>query len=277
MLADYHVHTAYSDDSDYPMEQVVEDALAKGVEELCFTDHVDYGVKEDWDCGHPIRYRDNGEPYANVDYPRYVAQIKALQAQYAGRIGLKLGLEFGMQTHTIPQYEALFRRYPFDFILLSVHQAEDKEFWNQDFQRGKSQREYNEAYYREILALVQGYEQYSVLAHLDLLSRYDEQGVYPYEKVRPLVREILKTAIEKGKGIELNTSYRRYGLADTTPAAAIWEDYRELGGEILTLGSDSHKPAHLGAYIREGREFLKSKGFRWFCTYDKMEPTFRPL
>ncbi len=48
MRADYHVHTAFSDDSDYPMEQVVRDAIALGLEELCFTDHVDYGIKTDW-------------------------------------------------------------------------------------------------------------------------------------------------------------------------------------------------------------------------------------
>lgn len=276
MFADYHVHTEFSDDSVYPLLDVVRDAAGMGLEEICLTDHVDYGIKVDWDSGQEIRYR-NGEPYANVDYPRYVSQIEEARRLYGDRIRVKLGLEFGMQVHTIPQYETLFRRYPFDFIILSVHQVEDKEFWTQDFQRGKTQEEYNLRYYEELLSLVRQYKNYSVLGHVDLITRYDQAGEYPFEKVRPILTEIFRQVISDGKGIELNTSYHRYGLKDTTPARAILELYRELGGRILTIGSDSHKPEHLGAYIPEGRALLKELGFREFCTYEKMEPLFHPL
>lgn len=276
MFADYHVHTEYSDDSVYPMEAVVKDAIRLGLDEICFTDHVDYGVKVDWDGGEKIRQR-GSEPFANVNYPKYVAQFNELQARYKNQIALKLGLEFGMQTHTIPQYEALFARYPFDFIILSVHQIEDKEFWTQDFQRGRTQREYNERYYEELLELVKRYHNYSVLGHLDVIVRYDEHGVYPFEKIRPFVEQILKTAIADGKGIELNTSSHRYGLKDTQPAKAILELYRDLGGRIITVGSDSHKPEHLGAYIKESYALLKSLGFKEFCTYEKMTPIFHAL
>ncbi|MCC8098068.1 MAG: PHP domain-containing protein, partial [Eubacterium sp.] len=69
MFADYHVHTYYSDDSVYPMEDVIKDAVKLGMDEICITDHVDYGVKLDWDSGEKIEYR-NGEPLANVDYPK---------------------------------------------------------------------------------------------------------------------------------------------------------------------------------------------------------------
>lgn len=276
MFADYHVHTEFSDDSVYPLLDVVRDAAGMGLEEICLTDHVDYGIKVDWDSGQEIRYR-NGEPYANVDYPRYVSQIEEARRLYGDRIRVKLGLEFGMQVHTIPQYEALFRRYPFDFIILSVHQVEDKEFWTQDFQRGKTQEEYNLRYYEELLSLVRQYKNYSVLGHVDLITRYDQAGIYPFEKVRPILTDIFRQVISDGKGIELNTSYHRYGLKDTSPARAILELYRELGGRILTIGSDSHKPEHLGAYIPEGRALLKELGFREFCTYEKMEPLFHPL
>lgn len=276
MLADYHVHTEYSDDSVYPMEQVVKDAVRMGINELCFTDHVDYGIKRDWDCGKPIEYR-NGEPFANVDYPAYVSQIEALKEKYRDQIALKLGLEFGMQMHTIPQYERLFERYPFDFIILSVHQVEDKEFWTQDFQRGRTQEEYNRRYYEEMLNLVKCYHNYSVLGHMDLIVRYDEAGIYPFGKVKAYVEEILKTVIADGKGIEINTSSKRYGLSDTTPSMDILRLYRELGGEIITIGSDSHKPEHLGAYLQETKELLKELGFRSFCTYDRMRPVFHDL
>ncbi len=276
MLTDYHVHTQFSDDSVYPMEDVVKDAISLGLDEICITDHVDYGIKVDWDSGQEIRYR-NGEPFANVDYPRYVAQIAELQAKYKDVITIKLGLEFGIQTHTIPQYEALFRRYPFDFIILSIHQVEDKEFWTQDFQQGRTQQEYNERYYEEMLQVVKNYKNYSVLGHMDLIKRYDKAGIYPFEKLKPMIAEILKIVIADGKGIEVNASSHRYGLTDSMPSAAILRLYKDLGGSIITIGSDSHAPAHLRTYIEEAKAQLRKIGFNSFCTYDKMRPVFHPL
>ncbi len=277
MFMDYHVHTAFSDDSVYPMEEVVKDAVKMGMQELCFTDHVDYGIKKDWDCGEEIVYRD-GEPMANVDYPKYMEEVKRVRALYP-EISVKMGMEFGMQTHTIPEFQALYNRFlsvqPFDFIILSVHQVEDKEFWTQDFQRGRTPKEYNERYYEEMLALVRQYKDYSVLGHMDLIKRYGES--LPFSEIRPMLAEILKTVIQDGKGIELNTSFHRYGLSDSMPSADILKLYHDLGGKIITIGSDSHKPEHLGAYFEEGCALLKEIGFKWICRYEKMQPVFEAL
>ncbi|WP_077611763.1 histidinol-phosphatase HisJ family protein [Clostridium sp. Marseille-P2415] len=276
MLADYHVHTEFSDDSIYPMEDVVKDAIAMNMDEICFTDHVDYGIKLDWDSGKEIQYRGE-EPLANVNYPMYEASIRELQYLYGDRISIKMGMEFGMQMHTMEQYEKLFQRYPFDFIILSVHQVEDKEFWTQDFQKDRTQQECNERYYKEMLNLVKNYKNYSVLGHMDLIVRYDKAGIYPFEKVKPYVEKILKIVIEDGKGIEVNTSSHRYGLRDMTPSRDIMKLYRDLGGKIITIGSDSHKPEHLGAYIQETKEILRDLGFHSFCTYERMKPVFHDI
>lgn len=276
MFADYHVHSEFSNDSVYPLEEVIRDAIAMQMDEICFTDHVDYGAKVDWDSGEEISYC-NGLAMVNVDYPAYVKQIGALQKQYEDRLTIRMGLEFGMQMHTISKFEALYQRYPFDFIILSVHQVEDKGFWSQEFQQGRTQKEYNERYYEELLHLVKRYQNYSVLGHLDLIVRYDKAGIYPFSKVRHYVEEILAEVIKNGKGIEVNTSSHRYGLADATPSAEILKMYHDMGGRIVTLGSDSHAPAHLGTYMEETRTLLKSLGFRQFCTYDRMRPVFHEL
>lgn len=276
MLADYHVHTEFSDDSTYPLEQVVKDAIALSLDEICITDHVDYGVKVDWDSGAEILYR-HGEPLANVDYPCYMQEIERVRRLYGEKIAIKTGMEFGIQVHTIPQFEALFRRYSFDFIILSIHQVEDKEFWTQDFQKGRTQWEYNERYYEEMLRVVQTYKNYSVLGHMDLIKRYDQAGIYPFEKVKPVIAEILKIVIADGKGLEINTSFHRYGLTDSMPSAEVLRLYRDLGGSIVTTGSDSHSPAHLGTYIQEAKAQLKELGFQSFCTYEKMQPVFHRL
>lgn len=283
MRVDYHVHTEFSDDSAYKMEQVVRDAITLSLDGTCFTDHVDYGVKKDWDEPGEMLYRKGGpgEPekmaVANVDYPAYYAEFNRLKNIYSDRINLKFGLEFGMQAHTIEKYEKLFRRYPFDFIILSIHEVEDKEFWTQDFQHGRTQKEYNERYYEEMLYLVKNYHDYSVLGHMDLISRYDKAGIYPFEKLKPVLTEILNIVIADGKGIEINTSSHRYGLTDLTPSRDILRLYRELGGRIITIGSDSHRPEHLGAYVDEAKEELRKLGYTKFCTFDRMNPVFHSL
>ena len=279
MCVDYHLHTYYSDDSEYPMEQLVKDAISKGLAEICFTDHVDYGVKADWmDMSDTYQPEEKAKlPVMNVKYPAYHAEISRLKQIYAGEITIREGMEFGMQVHTIPQYQKLFSLYPFDFIIMSCHQVEDKEFWTQDFQKGKTQEEYNRKYYEEILGVIKEYKCYSVLGHLDMITRYDPAGIYPFDRVEDIITEILKLAISDGKGIEINTSSHRYGLPDLTPSRNILKLYRELGGTILTIGSDTHEPEHLGAYVKETLEDIKGMGFTSICTFQNMNPIFHKL
>jgi histidinol-phosphatase (PHP family) len=280
MFIDYHVHTAYSDDSDYPMEMAVLDAINLGITEICFTDHVDYGVKRDWNDPRGILYRKGGPgepeqiPITNIDHPNYMKEISYLKKKYADHISVKFGAEFGMQQHTIPEFEKLFSQYPYDFVILSVHQINNLEFWNQEYQKHRSQEEYILGYYKELLTLVQRYANYSVLGHLDLIARYDKIGNFPFEKIRPIVTEILKYVIENDKGIEVNTSCFRYGLSDLTPSREILKLYKSLGGEILTIGSDSHKKDHLGNRIPETLKLIRELGFQTICTYEQMCPTF---
>ncbi|MBQ1924177.1 MAG: histidinol-phosphatase HisJ family protein, partial [Lachnospiraceae bacterium] len=243
MYADYHVHTEFSDDSREPMEKQIERAIELGLEEICFTDHVDYGIKKDWEEGNIMWRGGDGvnydssqkDPLANVDYPAYFEKLGRMKETYGDRIRIRQGLEFGVQTITIPRYEKLWEKYggKLDFALLSMHQIQNKELWNQDFQQGRSQKEYNEAYYEEILRVIRKFKNYSVLAHLDLIVRYDREGVYPFSRVKDIVAQILRTAIADGKGIELNTSSWHYGLADTQPSKEILRLYRDLGGRIL--------------------------------------------
>ncbi|MEF2782342.1 MAG: histidinol-phosphatase HisJ family protein [Clostridium sp.] len=217
---------------------------------------MDYGIKVDWDSGQEIIYRNN-EPMANVNYPKYFDKIKQLKTQYQDKIMIKTGLEFGIQQHTINQYETLFAKYPLDFVILSIHQVNNQEFWSQDFQRNKSQEEYNTEYYKEMYEVIKKYKNYSVLGHMDLIIRYDKQGIYPFEKVKPLIEQILTQVINDKKGIEVNTSSYRYGIKGTTPSIEILKLYKQLGGTIITIGSDSHKPEHLGFHIEETKKHTK--------------------
>ena len=261
MLADYHVHSAHSDDSQAPMEDMIRQALALGLDEICFTEHVDYGV----------------DTVTNCDYAAYFAELDAMRRQYGDRIAVLGGIEFGIQTGTVERYQAEFDRWPFDFVILSCHQVDNLEFWRNDYQQGKTQDQYQAAYYREILEVCRRYKNYSVLGHLDVIKRYDRARPYPDEKILPLAEQILRQTIADGRGIEVNTSSFRYGLEDLTPSRRLLELYRDLGGEILTFGSDAHDPSALGDHIPQVKAELKAMGFRSFCTFRRMRPVYHEL
>ena len=289
MFADYHLHCEFSDDSKEPMENQIEQAIRLGMNEMCFTDHVDYGIKRDWDDPRGILYRggdgvngsaDDREPMANVDYPKYFAKLHEMKKKYASQITVKEGLEFGIQTITLNDYNELYSRYEkeLDFTLLSMHQVDNLEFWTHDFMQGRTQKEYNEKYYQEIYDVQKQFKHYACLAHLDLLVRYDPAGIYPFENVKDMVSEILKQAIADGKGIENNTSSWHYGLQDTQPSRAILKLYKDLGGRIVTVGSDAHSTKYLGDHIKDAYAILKNEiGINEICTFDHMTPIFHQL
>lgn len=265
MKCDYHLHSYYSHDSSTPMDFQIKRAINLGLDELCFTDHVDYFSYDSESAGAKSRY---------------FSEIENQRRKFEGRIKIKAGFEFGVQTSTIRKFETLFEswRDEIDFILLSIHQIDDKDLWSGEYQKGKTQDEYNRGYYEELLNVMKNFHDYSVLAHLDLMVRYDRKGAYPFEKVKDIVTEILTQVINDNKGIELNTSSWRYGLKDTQPCREILKLYRDLGGEILTLGSDAHTPDYLYAHMNEARYILRNEiGFKYICTFDKMRPVFHEL
>ena len=285
MLADYHIHCKYSDDSEEDLEKIIETAINKGIGEICFTDHVDYGIKLDKDVFEKIDenakkdwIKKIGRIDLNVDYPNYFKEIEELREKYKDKITIRQGLEFGMQVHTIKDFQKLFDKYKekFDFVILSCHQVNDKEFWTNEFQKGKSIDEYNAEYYEEIYRVMSRYSDYSILGHLDHIQRYNET-IYPFEKSREIIVKILKKVIEDNKGIEVNTSSFRYGLKELTPERDILKLYHELGGKIITIGSDAHKAENVGERIPYIQEELKKIGFTDICTFDKMKPIFHKL
>jgi histidinol phosphate phosphatase hisJ family len=285
MLADYHIHCKYSDDSEEDLEKIIETAINKGIGEICFTDHVDYGIKLDKDVFEKIDenakkdwIKKIGRIDLNVDYPNYFKEIEELREKYKDKITIRQGLEFGMQVHTIKDFQKLFDKYKekFDFVILSCHQVNDKEFWTNEFQKGKSIDEYNAEYYEEIYRVMNRYSDYSILGHLDHIQRYNET-IYPFEKSREIIVKILKKVIEDNKGIEVNTSSFRYGLKELTPERDILKLYHELGGKIITIGSDAHKAENVGEHIPYIQEELRKIGFTDICTFDKMKPIFHKL
>lgn len=282
MLADYHVHTSFSDDSPYPIEDVAADALRLNLDAICFCEHVDYGVKPDAHTPEAEHVRldpELGKPITNCDYAAYFPEVHRVQRLFEGQLSIACGLELGMQRHTVPQFREVLEQWgaELDFVLLSIHQIGNQEFWTGEFQEGKTQQEIRSGYYEELLGVMEVFDGYDALAHMDLIRRYDPYGERDFALDRDLVAPVLEKAIAEGKAIELNTSSWRYGLADLQPSTPLLELYRDLGGELITLGSDSHLPQHLGSYLRVAQRRLRELGFSEFVTYERHVPTAHPL
>jgi len=244
------------------MEKIIKQAIKLNFDEICMTDHVDYFARKK---SH------------RFDFDHYIAEISRFQKKYGDQIRIRLGMEFGMQVHTIPSYRALLDKYQLDFVILSNHQTDDKEYWNDEFQWGRSHSEYTREYYRELRDVIAEFKDYSVLGHLDVIKRYGRWNPSDDEDCEDIIKEILNIAIQDGKGIELNASSFRYQLPDLTPSRAILEWYYEMGGKILTFGSDGHDVSQVGAHVATVREVAKEIGFREFCTFQNMHPTFHPI
>ena len=123
MLADYHVHTAYSDDCDTPMEAMAGRAVDMGLDEICFTEHVDYDVPDVVTC----------------DYDAYFQGLEITRRRYGDRLAIRTGIEFGVQMETVEKDRRDFQAYPFDFVLLSCHQVDGKELCRYQFPARKTQ------------------------------------------------------------------------------------------------------------------------------------------
>lgn len=261
-MFDYHMHSAFSADCRVEMEEMVKESITKGLSEICFTEHIDYDYPDD-------------DFVFDIDKRAYARKINELQQRYDGQIRIKKGIEIGVQPHILKRYEDLLKMERFDFIICSMHTVERKGLHYGELFKGKTIDEAFQAYYEEFLYCVKNFEDYSVLGHVDLIKRYaKERASHPFHE---LLQSIFETIIPLGKGIELNTSGVRYGLSHGLPSEDVLKLYKQCGGEIITLGSDAHKPEDIAFQFKESIDLLKSIGFRYIATFSNRKPQFHPI
>ena len=263
MFADYHVHSHFSEDTDFPMELEIQKAIKLGMDELCFTEHSDYDVPT----------------VVNCDYDAYFEEMEKMKDKYKGQITLKTGIEFGIQTHTTKAYEETFRQYPFDFVIGSVHLIHGQDPYYRGFFEGRSDEEaYHEAFEVTVENLKK-IDSFDSLGHLDYVVRYGAHQAegYSYRKYADEIDEILKHLISHGKGLEMNMAGMKYGLGFPNPHPDVIRRYKELGGEIVTIGADAHRPEHVAFDFDKAGEILISCGFSYYAEFKGRKPIFKRI
>lgn len=260
-MYDMHNHTLYSDDSNATMQSMIEAGIQQSLKGIAITDH--------YDPDYPTP-----EFQFTPDFPAYQNEMEELREKYGDKIQVIRGIEIGIQHgSTLDKCKLAAKEYPYDFILGSFHCAHGKDLYT-DYFDGWTVEEAYHGFYQYVLDCIDKYDDFDVLGHINIVDRYTSR-IPVYDPYMEEIEAILRVLVDKGKGLEINTSSFRYNLGDvTTPSKEILALYKEVGGEIITLGSDAHSPRHVGYKLDWAENFAKSLGFRYSAHYKNRVPIF---
>lgn len=266
--SDFHMHSRFSTDGKSEMRDMIDSAVSKGLENICFTEHMDYD--------NPY---DEGPGAFEVDTDSYFKKYKELSSAEK-RINVFFGVELGLQPHIVEHYKQYVKEYPFDFIIGSSHVVKGKDPGSGGYyELFESEEKAHRAYFEEELKCAELFDVYDIYGHLDYALRYGPTAdkSFSYRKYSDILDEILKTVINKGKGIEINSAGFRKGMTGPNPAESILKRYRELGGEIITVGSDAHSTVEIAADFDRAINVLINCGFKYYTLFRKRIPEQIPL
>ncbi len=268
-LTDFHVHSDVSMDCSTPMEDMVRAEAACGIEKMCFTNHCDM-----------IRWDDfSFNPRCLEIVPESIEKLSALREK---PLPLKVGLGLELaEAHHHPELACrIAASEELDFVIGSLHILPGLgDLYFLDYSSPEMCERIFGLYLTE-LEKVAAMDFYDVLAHIGYGRRYMwRQGVdaaLTLDRFGDRVEALLRTVIDKGRGIEINCSGIRDGCGPF-PSPEILKLYRALGGEIITVGSDAHTVKNAAKCVREGYEVLRSCGFEYVSVFDRRKPTFIKL
>lgn len=265
-MIDYHVHTCFSGDSSALPTEMLDAASRLGLEELCFTDHVDF---------------DNpGQNFAPADLAARHKLLNAFGGCFNG-VRIREGVEISMapSDDCLGKTKRYLTDYQPDFIIGSQHVVNGVDVYYPEYHQGKKKEDAYLAYLETIAESLKKFDFFSVLGHYDFVAKF---APYTDRSMRvdlsPLVKSafesIFKAVISMGKGIEINTAAWRN---DSCWGLDVLKLYRDLGGEFVTFGSDAHRSASLGNRLFEAYKLACDAGIPYYATFEKMKPSFRRI
>ncbi len=268
MIGDYHVHTHFSSDCEVNPKVHIEKAISLGMNEICFTDHVDFDYPPE-----------NGKTVFRIDPDQYFDELTSLKDAYSNKIKIKIGIEIGVNPSIYEENNTFLNSHPFDFVIGSSHIVNGIDPYYPEYWENRSPSDAILDYYQAILNNVTLYDNYDVYGHLDYIRRYvpNRDFVYVDNDFYDITDMILKNIIAKGHGIELNTRGLAKGITTFIPTITLLQRYKDLGGEIITIGSDAHFEKNLGYAFLTARDILTNTGFKYIASFENRKATYIPL
>lgn len=270
ILTDFHLHSNFSGDCNTSMENMILQGIELGLQTMCFTEHLDldFLVTDKTPAG-----------MFEVNIDSYLYDLLTYKEKYKHKINLLFGIELGLQPHLVKKHIEIVTSYDFDFVIGSSHLCHKKDPFFPEYFQNRFQIDAYREYFESILENIESYMNFDVYGHFDYIIRYGLQQNSPnhYEDYKELIDSILKKLIKKEKGIEINTSGYSYGLNQPHPSFSIIKRYKELGGEIITIGSDAHTTEKIASNFNLVSSFLKDCGFQYYTVFEQRNPTFLKL
>lgn len=265
--ADCHMHTDFSTDSDSAVRDMLDASIERGLRSVCITDHLDLDYPEDEELGP--------DPFS-LDLKEYFQNLILLREEYRGKLDVNIGVELGLQPHLGGIYRSLVSEYPFDFVIGSLHLVHGMDPYYGKIFEGRTDGEVYREAFRETARCLETVSVFDVLGHLDYVVRYGRNKAqeYSYRKYADEIDTILRKAVYDGIGLEMNMGGVKYGLGFPNPHPDVLKRYRELGGEIITVGADAHRPEHVAFAFEKASELLKSCGFHYYAEFKGRKPVF---
>lgn len=267
-MFDCHIHSNFSTDSSMPAEVACQTAKALGLKGLTFTDHVDIDYPDTDDC-------------FNIDFIKYMAFMNELKDQQSTEFKMSVGVEVGIQPNVIDQSLKIVRSHDFDYVLASVHIIDGIDPYLKEYYSGKTRKVAYEMYLKEILFMVRNFPDFDNVGHFEYITRYagyDDRSLRYIDHL-DLFDEILKELVYSGKGFEVNTgSFRdKPGIRTSEYDIAVLKRFKELGGEITSLGSDAHDTKFIGYKFDVFKDILIEAGFSHAAYFMNRKPVFYKL
>lgn len=279
IIADTHLHSDFSSDGKNSMTEMALSAIKKGLKIITFTDHLDFDYPV---CPNPQTGK--AEIFKQLNADEYRSAIEKVQSETKNMLHILIGIETGLQ----PDNALLNKTKDFtdslkpDFIIASTHCVCGQVLAPYSFFKDKTQKEAYRKYLEDVLANLSMTDNYDTAAHLDFIERYYpaknvEDKLLKYTQFADIIDEILLTLIRKDKALEINTAGIRYGLNSIHPSLEILMRYKELGGKLITIGSDAHKANDIAADFEIAAQYLQKANFNAYCVFKNRKPEFIPL
>lgn len=269
MYIDSHVHSDVSFDGIASVDELVRAGKEKGLGGIVFTEHYDI-----FDGMDP--HDERAKPFDLCEYEERVWNARDVYDGY-----IRAGVEIGLRPDTEKAVKIASKLFDYDFVIGSSHIVCGVNVSHDDsFCTPLTKEEAYCRYLDEVCENVRLYGRYfDVYGHLDYIARYGcyRDNVMHYEEFRHQIDRVLNLLIENECGIEVNTAGYRQGLDSPHPTYEVIRRYKELGGEIITIGSDAHQPDALGYRFNDAVGLIREAGFSRICTFKNRKPEFQNI